>query len=86
MAARDLLCTLKSTCGSKYASTLRLYHDVYLANVTIEGPATGEIHHTADLTMTDVVIRTEDGEQIACEDCRNVDKPIVEIYSSWNGQ
>lgn len=52
-------------------------HDVRFESVDVEAPDAGSIAHAADWTMEDVVVRTDDGEQVETEDCENVGLPDV---------
>jgi len=48
---------------------------VAFADVDVEAPDAGSIAHAADWTMTDVTVRTPDGEGVDTEDCERVDLP-----------
>lgn len=56
----------------------RPIHDVRFENVDVEAPDAGSITRAADWTMENVVVRTDDGEQVETGDCENVDLPDVE--------
>lgn len=53
-------------------------HDVEFADVTVEAADAGDLHHVADWSMENAVVRTPDGEGVTCEDCENVDLPRAE--------
>ena len=53
-------------------------HDVRFANVDVSAPTAGDVSHARDWDMENVVLRTEDGEQLELTDCENVATPTVE--------
>lgn len=79
VTVRDVVAT-NTTGPAWYANAYpeQPLHDVHFADVYVEAEAVGDVDHAENWTMEDVVVRTPDGGEMDCTDCRNVERPVVE--------